>query len=350
MSYDQSKYAFDDKAKQIFDEVVYNKDSCDTLILIKKVTEAREYLQSIIKMNLNNINKLRDILFFELSFEVYVRQLVEKIIHIKIDYDKYIDEINLIMKNIKISYPNYSEFSLCLNDWFNIVDKLKNDNSKDSALKIKSVLSRLNRILSSVIDFYNNYFDARARYFGKECAVDNNYSDNFAEEMIRGSIFFALSILLKKIEPTIRKNAELSDWLIISRSKNNFVNGNLICVKNLIDVQLTKYKEKTIILTENISGNEEIPKNCVGIIIIILTHVSVRTRNVNCLFGVCFNDNICDEILKLINNKVLLLSRNENRKKRYRRKNEEKIEKINIIKLNDKYEKIYLKLEEFNSN
>ncbi len=42
------------------------------------------------------------------------------------------------MKNIKISYPNYSEFSLCLNDWFNIVDKLKNDNSKDSSLKIKS--------------------------------------------------------------------------------------------------------------------------------------------------------------------------------------------------------------------
>jgi hypothetical protein len=162
-------------------------------------------------------------------------------------------------------------------------------------------------------------------------------------------VCFFLSILLKK-RTYNKKNVELSDWLIISRNKNNFVNGNLICVKNLIDVQLTKYKEKTIILTENISGNEEIPKNCVGIIIIILTHVSVRTRNVNCLFGVCFNDNICDEILKLINNKVLLLSRNENRKKRYRRKNEEKIEKINIIKLNDKYEKIYLKLEEFNSN
>ena len=364
LSYDQSKYTFDDKAKQIFDEVVYNKDSCDTLILIKKVTEAREYLQSIIKMNLNNINKLRDILFFELSFEVYVRQLVEKIIHIKIDYDKYIDEINLIMKNIKISYPNYSEFSLCLNDWFNIVDKLKNDNSKDSALKIKSVLSRLNRILSSVIDFYNNYFDARARYFGKECAVDNNYSDNFAEEMIRGSIFFALSILLKKIEPTIRKNAELSDWLIISRSKNDFINGNLIHVKNLIDVQLTKYKDKTIILTENINGNEEIPKNCSGIIIIksenypdILAHVSVRARNANCLFGVCFNDIICQGILKLINNKVKCSIVNQEIKfekiendEINDNKNEEKIEKINIKKLNDKFEKIYLELDEFNSN
>ena len=182
------------------------------------------------------------------------------------------------------------------------------------------------------------------------------------KKWLKKCVFF-LSILLKK-RTYNKKNVELSDWLIISRNKNNFVNGNLICVKNLIDVQLTKYKEKTIILTENISGNEEIPKNCVGIIIIksenypdILAHVSVRARNVNCLFGVCFNDNICDEILKLINNKVkcsivdqeIKIEKIE-KEEDNDNKNEEKIEKINIIKLNDKYEKIYLELEEFNSN
>ena len=73
-----------------------------------------------------------------------------------------------------------------------IVDKLKRDYSKDATLKVKSVVSRLNRLLSSVIDFYNKYFDARARYFGKECGVDDFYSNLFAEEMLRGSIFFSL--------------------------------------------------------------------------------------------------------------------------------------------------------------
>ena len=102
------------------------------------------------------------------------------------------------MKNIKISYPNYSEFSLCLNDWLNIVDKLKNDNSKDSSLKIKSVLSRINRLLFSVIYFYNNYFDSRARYFGKECMVDNNYSENFTEEMVKEVCFFFINFIKKK--------------------------------------------------------------------------------------------------------------------------------------------------------
>ena len=280
MDYEQSKYIYDNNGKRIFDEVIRNKDTQDIMNQIKRVTEAREYLQNIMKHNLNDIKKLRDILFFELSLEIYVRQLVEKIIHIKIDYDKYIDEINLILRNIKISYPNYSEFTLCYNDWMSIVDKLKRDYSKDATLKVKSVVSRLNRLLSSVIDFYNKYFDSRARYFGKECGVDDFYSNLFAEEMLRGSIFFALSMLLKKIEPTIRKNAQLSDWLIISRGKNDFVTGNLISVKSLHEVQFKKYEEKTIILTENVNGNEEIPHNCTGLIIIksenypdILAHV-----------------------------------------------------------------------------
>ena len=98
MDYEQSKYIYDNNGKRIFDDVIRNKDTHDIMNQIKKVTETREYLQGIMKKNLNDIKKLRDILFFELSLEIYVRQLVEKIIHIKIDYDKYIDEINLILK------------------------------------------------------------------------------------------------------------------------------------------------------------------------------------------------------------------------------------------------------------
>ena len=364
MDYDQSKYIYDNNSKRIFDEVIRNKDTQDIIPQIKRVTEAREHLQNVMKQNLNDVKKLRDILFFELSLEIYARQLVEKIIHIKIDYDKYIDEINLILRNIKVSYPNFSEFTLCLNDWFNIVDKLKNDNSKDSALKVKSVVSRLNRLLSSVIDFYNKYFDARARYFGKECGVDNYYSNLFAEEMLRGSIFFALSMLLKKIEPTIRKNAQLSDWLIISRGKNDYVKGNLITVKKLHEVQFKKYNEKTIIITENVDGNEEIPHNCVGLIIIksenypdILAHVSVRARNLNTVFCVCFNESKSNELLQLINNNVKVRIVDQkieiekiNDLNTEEKEEEEKNTKINIVDSGDKYEKIYLELDEFNPN
>ena len=55
-----------------------------------------------------------------------------------------------------------------------------------------------------MIDYYNTYYDDKAKYFGEECKCDKFSVDLFSEELIRGSIFFALSMLLKKIEPIIR--------------------------------------------------------------------------------------------------------------------------------------------------
>ena len=52
-----------------------------------------------------------------------------------------------------------------------------------------------------------------------------------------------------------------------------------------------------VILTENESGNEEVPINSSCFIIIksdnyleVLAYISVRARNLNVLFDVCFNE------------------------------------------------------------
>ena len=50
-------------------------------------------------------------------------------------------------------------------------------------------------------------------------------------------------MLLKKIEPIIRKKANLGDWLIISRGVKNQILGKMIFVKKLHEVQFTKYTE-----------------------------------------------------------------------------------------------------------
>ena len=367
-TYDQCKYIIGNNGK--LDEIIRCKDDQNVINQIRRVAEGRECLQGIIKNHMNDCGKLRDVLFFELSLEVYMRQLVEKVIHIKLNYQQYIDEISLVLRNIKISYPNYSEFNICLDDWFNIVEKYKNENnfSKEAMLKVKSVVSRLNRLLSNVIDFYNQNFEGRAKYFGKECGVDNYASSMFAEELMRGSIFFALSMLLKKIEPTIRQNAQLGDWLIISRGKENQVKGKLIHVPNLHDVQFTKYPEKTVILTENVSGNEEVPINCSCLIIIksenypdILAHVSVRARNLNVPFAVCFNEEKANNIMKLLNKKVEVnlenqevlfkeASTSDKNNNNDKDEEEEEIKKVQVLKTGDKYKKIYLELSEFEKN
>ena len=364
MTYDGAKYVYGNNNPK-FEDIIRNKDDQDVVRQIRRVAEGRELLEGMIKSNVNNVWKLRDLLFFEMSLEIYVRQLVEKVIHIKIDFPRYIEEITLVLRNIKVSYPNFSEFSLCYGDWVNIVEKLKNDGSKDATLKIKSVCSRLNRLLAGVIDYYNKYFDPRARFFGKECGVSNYYTDLFAEELIRGSIFFALSMLLKKIEPTIRQRAQLGDWLIISRGNASSVRGKLVHVPNLHEVQLTKYAEKTVILTENVSGNEEIPENCNCLIIVksenypdILAHVSVRARNLNVPFSVCFNEGTANEMLKNVGSSVEVtlkdqtveLVKKEAGASKEAEKEEEAPKKVQVIKTGEKYEKIFLELNEFNKD
>ena len=371
MSFESCRNFIGKTGINLMEQVIQNKDDNNVNGVIKqiqRVTDLRNILQQVIYFYLDNNTILREVLFLDLSLEVYVRQLVEKIIHIKIDYKSYIEEITYILHNIKISYCNFTEFNLCYEDWVNIVQKLVNDNSIEATLKVKSVISRLNRVLSSVIDYYNIYYDDKAKYFGEECKCDKFSVDLFSEELIRGSIFFALSMLLKKIEPIIRKNANLGDWLIISRGKDNLVYGKLIHVKNLHEVQFHTYEQDTVLVCENVSGDEEVPINCVCLMIIksenypdVLAHVSVRARNLNIPFVVCFNENKADVILNRINknievkleNQEVFISESENKSKKGKNDLNSQIlpNKIKFIDDgNNEYKKIFLDLNEFDEN
>jgi alpha-glucan,water dikinase len=57
---------------------------------------------------------------------------------------------------------------------------------------------------------------SKAELLGKEFGVPEYAYKIFAEELIRGTLFFSLSMILKKIDPLIRKWAHLGDWLVIS--------------------------------------------------------------------------------------------------------------------------------------
>jgi len=99
------------------------------------------------------------------------------------------------------------------------------------------------------------------------------------------------------MEPILRKNADLGNWLIISRGDKDFTRGKIRLEKNLQNIQLEKFNEKTLLIVENIGGNEEIPLNCTGVIIInsnnypdMLAHVSVRARNLKVPLIVSFSE------------------------------------------------------------
>ena len=374
--FNSSKYIINDKC-YIFDDIVNNLNSDNVIKQIEKVTYGRKILKDIIfnVIKSGDCNKVRDIVFFDISLENYIRQLVEKIIHIQLSYNDYINEITFILENIKISYFNYIEINIIYDDWIKIVVSKQNDFSYENMLKIKSVYNRLMRILNNISDFFNNNIQTKAKYLGEQFNINKESIDIFSEELIRGTIFFALSILLKKLNKFIREKTSNEKWLIISRGEKEEIKGLIKFEKNLNDIQFEKLKQKTILITENINGNEEIPINCIGLIISnnnenypdVLSHVSVRSRNLKIIFGVCLDENIRNELFSY-NNKFIKLNivntdikfelineikENEIINNDINENNENNICKI-ILKGNceetENNKKLYLEINEYNEN
>lgn len=317
LMFDSAKYALQGGDYMKFQDIISNKDHWDTLKQIERVTQGRQSLSNIILGSAHDVGRVRDLIFFDLCLETYLRQCVEKIIHVVLEFEHYITEVTAIVKNLNVTY-NFRELRICLEDWGNICEVLKKNLQKNdksykaviSALKIKSVADRMSRTLTHIIDYFNTHYDPKARHLGVAFNAEKYIVDIFTEETIRGSIFFTLSMVLKKIEPILRSTANLGAWLIISRGKTlepgrEMVTGNVNFVKSLQEVQFKSYESPTILITEQVGGNEEVPPNVTCLIILnakdypdVLAHVSVRARNLGVPFLVCFDDNISENLRK----------------------------------------------------
>ncbi len=198
---------------------------------------------------------------------------------------------------------------MCCLDWRQICMPLAHNlNSEDDARKFKSVADRLRHLLGEVNDTYANNIQTKANLLGVKFNVQDYTRKLFAEELLRGSLFFSLSMVLKKIEPKVRQLANLGDWLVISQGRSYGSRGKVVRVKNLADVMLVDYEQRTVLLVDKVNGEEEVPSNVQAIIYLnpltgdhpdVLAHVSVRARNLKVMLAVVFDETKCRELAQL---------------------------------------------------
>ena len=66
---------------------------------------------------------------------------------------------------------------------------------------------------------------------------------------------------------------------------------------------LQVYDEPTVLLAKRVTGEEEVPEGCVAVVTPdapdVLSHVSVRARNMRVLFAICHEDAPLKEIENL---------------------------------------------------
>jgi len=318
-----------------------------------------------IRREIKDTNKMRDLLYLDFSLENYFRQLVERIIHIDLKFENYIEEIRLVLRNL-ISSFNHNELDICNKDFNDIVVPLTHSlDNKLNALKIKSVTDRLSRLLNFIIDCYVEKFGYRSNHLGQAFGAEKFVVDIFTEDLIRGTIFFALSMILKKIEGIIRTAAKLGPWQVISPGKGSLFTGNVVYVKDLKEVQFKTYDTPTLLISQHVGGNEEIPINVSCLVIVnskdypdILSHVAVRARNLGIPFVVCFDDNKSKELMqvdgknqnydvKIIKQDLVEITKNNKNIATTTTKDTDKEDKIVQFKIPEGFPKIVLEINEF---
>ena len=122
--------------------------------------------------------------------------------------------------------------------------------------------------MGDINDTYAEQIQTKAELLGTRFGVQDYTRKLFAEELLRGSLFFSLSMIMKKTEPMVRQKANLGDWLVISQGRSYGSRGYVTRVQNLADVMMHTYERRTVLIVDKITGEEEVPSNVQAIVLL----------------------------------------------------------------------------------
>ncbi|CAM8982027.1 unnamed protein product [Rhodiola kirilowii] len=263
--------------------------------LLEGLLEARQELHPLL---LNSNERLRDLLFLDIALDSTVRTAIERGYEElnNVGPEKIMYFITLVLENVALSSDNNEDLVYCLKEW-NYALKLLRTGDDHWALYAKSVLDRTRLSLTSKAEWYHQVLQPSAEYLGSLLRVDQWALDIFTEEIIRAGSAASLSSLLNRLDPVLRRTANLGSWQVISPID---AIGYVVVVDELLTVQNKVYEKPTILIAKSVKGEEEIPDGVVAVLTPdmpdVLSHVSVRARNSKVCFATCFDYDILTEL------------------------------------------------------
>ncbi|OVA15252.1 Pyruvate phosphate dikinase [Macleaya cordata] len=259
--------------------------------LMEKLLECRIELRPVL---LTSHERLKDLIFLDLALDSAVRTTMER--GFKELRDAHLPDIlffiSLMLENVCLSTVDNEDLIYCTKDWYRVCESYK-PNDEQWALQAKAVIDRVRLALTDKAQYYQEMIQPSAQYLGNLLRVEKWAIDIFTEELIRAGSATSLSILANRLDPILRKIANLGCWQVISAVE---VRGFLTTVNELITVQNKVYGRPTVLIANKVSGEEEIPDGVVAVLTPdmpdVLSHVSVRARNSKVCFATCFDQSI----------------------------------------------------------
>ncbi|XP_004509565.1 alpha-glucan water dikinase, chloroplastic isoform X1 [Cicer arietinum] len=263
--------------------------------LLEGLLEARQDLRPLLN---KSQSRLKDLLFLDIALDSTVRTAVER------GYEelnnagpeKLMYFICLVLENLALSSDDNEDLIYCLKGW-GLASSMCKDKDSHWALYAKSVLDRTRLALTNKAESYQKILQPSAEYLGSLLGVEEWAVEIFTEEIIRAGSAASLSTLLNRLDPVLRKTANLGSWQVISPVE---AVGYVEVVDELLAVQNKSYERPTILIAKNVRGEEEIPDGAVAVLTPdmpdVLSHVSVRARNSKVCFATCFDPNILADL------------------------------------------------------
>ncbi|MCL5024585.1 MAG: hypothetical protein M1497_14720 [Nitrospirae bacterium] len=291
-----ARYLFDGELHGMMDFLWSRRDdrTIPVSVLVGKITEARRRLTAQFQ---GRLEKVRDLLYLDLALEDFLRVAVERNLDSRLDPDQLADLTGMVLENLSLAGTD-GEFLNCLRHWERLA---KPDRfTREWSLRAKAVLDRLTRALGAVIDRYHSLLQPRAEFLGSAFHAQNWTISLFTEEVVRGRPFFALSVLLRLLDPLLRKSASLGNWQVISRGE---AVGEIEVAATLKSIEGKNFARPVIVIADRVAGNEEIPQGVDGIVTPsvtdVLSHIAVRARNAGILFATCYDSDELDHLRSL---------------------------------------------------
>ena len=279
--------------------------------LAGKIIEARRRLSNRFG---SRAEETRDLLFLDMALEDSLRVLIERNLEMKHDADALAELFSLAFENVCLS-PCDEEMNVCFRFWERLetLPRFK----KAWAIRAETDRERTGRAIGSYAQRMHWLLQPVAGRMGSAFHAEPWAVGLFSEETLRGRPAFALSALLRQIDPLLRESAGMGNWQIISRGEMDHKAGEEKTGKGktgdhapvgpvkvtgtLKEIQGQDFSKAPVILVaEEITGDEEIPAGVPAIItpstIDRLSHLAIRARNAGVFFATCFDPGILEKI------------------------------------------------------
>ncbi|OII71804.1 alpha-glucan water dikinase [Cryptosporidium ubiquitum] len=336
-SFHYSREYLDEKSQNICASVIFGEskrfdNTIDLNVLhdrLMSVNKAREEILNLIynsyvgkssSSNNCNYHAIKEIMYLDLGLENLQCMFIQTICTIKNNYDNImhlVDEMNSFIWILFGHDPCNKELEAIFFDWKEF--KKINQSTNNYILILKSLIDRLQLFIGSIMDKIFSIWDPKVTFFGTNIGLCKNdpIIKNFMDEILRSTLFSTISLQIKRINKYLLNNTdpnELNDWQFISYNPK-WRDGQIFTgvFKNLNKItDLIEDPYKKIVSCSNISGEEDIPMNVIGIILTnpenspdLLSHLSVRARNMNVLLVVCQNSHVSEFINSIEENEII---------------------------------------------